>query len=313
MNWLHNFFLPPQASSLASSIDNLFWFVSFLNIVFFVLVSGLAVFFVVRYKRRREDEVTPHITHNLKLEIFWTTVPLVIVIALFFLGFHGYMLASIPPSEAIEISVTGKQWLWEFEYPDGMRTVNELHVPLNKNIRLIMHSEDVIHSFYVPAFRIKQDVLPGRFTQLWFKGTIPGTYQLFCAEYCGKGHSDMLGKVSVDDDVHYQDWLKNGDESLRKMPLVDLGKLIYETRGCATCHSITGERGQGPSWKGIWGQTHQFNDGGSETVDINYVRESVLTPQKHIVKGFEGIMPTYEGLLRDREIEGVAAYIQSLK
>ncbi len=305
--------LPRQASTTAAGYDNLFMFITGLAIVFFVIVAVMLGLFVLRYRRRRPDEVTPHITHNFRLELVWSIIPLLLVIVIFFWGFHGFMTAQIAPSESMEISVTGKKWQWEFEYPDGMRSLNELHVPVNQNVRIILTSQDVIHSFYVPAFRVKKDAVPGRYTELWFNAVEPGSYQLFCAEYCGKGHSDMLGKIVVESKEGYERWLKEGDEQLKSMPLPELGRLIWENRGCATCHSLTGERGQGPSWKGIWGENHSMTDGTTQHVDENYIRESILYPQKHIRTGFEGIMPTYQGLLRDREILGVIAYIKSLK
>jgi cytochrome c oxidase subunit 2 len=176
-----------------------------------------------------------------------------------------------------------------------------------------MTSEDVIHSFFVPTFRIKKDVLPGRYTEEWFEATSPGVHQVFCAEYCGKGHSDMMAKIHVDDDAAYQKWLIEGDESLKTMPLPELGKMVHENRGCATCHSLDGTRGQGPSWKGIWGNVHQMQDGAQVKVDENYIRESILEPQTHVVQGYEPIMPTFKGLLRDREVLGVIEFIKQLK
>jgi cytochrome c oxidase subunit 2 len=176
-----------------------------------------------------------------------------------------------------------------------------------------MHSEDVIHSFFVPTFRLKRDVLPGRYTELWFTATEPGVQQVFCAEYCGKGHSDMLAKIHVDTDEQYETFLREGDEQVRQMPLKDLGRLVYENKGCATCHSIDGTRGQGPSWLGSYGQVHQGTDGKGHLVDENYIRESILYPQAVIVQGYQPIMPTFQGLLREREILGVIEYIRSLK
>ena len=313
MNWIRDLILPKQASTLAPGHDTLFMAITWLSVVLFVIVTGLMLLFVMKYRRRRPDEITPHITHNNVLEITWTAIPLLIVIGLFFWGFHGFMKAQIAPGESMEIVVSAKKWQWEFEYPDGMRSLNELHVPVNRPVRLIMGSQDVLHSFYVPAFRIKMDVVPGRYTQAWFEATHPGTYQLFCTEYCGKGHSDMLAKIVVESPEGYERWLREGDETLKTMPLPELGKLVYENRGCATCHSLTGARGQGPSWKGIFGQQHSMLDGSTQLVNENYIRESILEPQKHIVQGYEGIMPTYQGLLRDREILGVIEYIKTLK
>ncbi len=313
MTWLREWILGPQASTLSPNTDNLFMFITAIDVFFFLLIAVLSVGFARRYRRRSADEITPHITHNQLLEITWSVLPLILLIGIFFWGFHGYVTAQVAPANAIEIQVAGKKWQWQFEYPDGLRTLNELSVPLNRPVRLVMTAEDVIHSFFVPGFRIKKDVLPNRYTEAWFQATRPGTYQIFCAEYCGKGHSDMLAKINVLDDQAYQKWLVEGDESLKTMPLKELGALIHENRGCATCHSLDGTRGQGPSWKGIWGNTEKFIDGGSAVVDENYIRESILEPQKHVVQGYEGIMPTYQGLLRPREILGVIEFIKTLK
>ena len=313
MNRFFEWVMPPQASTLAPSIDSLFWFITFIDALFFLLIVGLITVFVTRYRRRGPDEVTPHITHNQKLEVIWSVVPLFIVIVIFFWGFHGFMRAQVAPANAIEIQVTGKKWLWQFEYPDGMRTLNTLHVPVNRPVRLIMNSEDVLHSFFVPTFRTKMDVLPGRYTELWFEPTKAGEHQVFCTEYCGKGHSDMLAKIFVDDPATYERWLKEGDPEEQKMPLPELGKMVYENMGCATCHSIDGTRGQGPSWRGIFGTTRQFNDGTSAVADENYIRQSIMDPHSQVVQGYEPVMPTYKGLLRDRQVLGVIEYIKQLK
>lgn len=313
MNWLHNFILPKQASTLAPGIDTLFWFITGINVLFFVLIAGLLAFFILSYRRKSPDEVTPHITHHQTLEIVWSVVPLLLVMVIFFWGFHTYMKAQVAPGNSMEIQVTGKKWVWQFEYPDGMRTLNELHVPVNKPVRLVMASEDVIHSFFVPTFRIKQDVVPGRYTELWFQPTEAGVHQVLCTEYCGKGHSDMLAKISVDDEATYQKWLVEGDEEMKKMPLVDLGKMVHENRGCATCHSLDGSRGQGPSWRGIFGQVHNMQDGSAIKVDENYILESIMDPQKHVLQGYEPVMPTFKGLLRPREVTGTIEFIKTLK
>jgi cytochrome c oxidase subunit 2 len=313
MTWLTEWIMGGQASTTAAGIDNLFMFISVVNLFFFALICFLIVVFVTRYRRRGPNEITPHITHNQTLEIVWSVVPLIILIGIFFWGFHGYVTAQIAPANSIEIQARAKKWVWEFEYPDGMRTLNSFHVPVNRPVRMVMNSEDVIHSFFVPAFRVKKDVLPNRYTELWFHPTKAGVYQIFCTEYCGKGHSDMLARVFVDTPEQYEYWLREGDEEIRKLPLKDLGQLVHENRGCATCHSLDGSRGQGPSWKGIFGSTRQFADGSSAVADENYIRQSVLEPQAHVVRGFEPIMPTYKGLLRDREILGVIEFLKTLK
>lgn len=311
MNWLRSILLPVQGTEYAGRVDDLYMFITFLSLAFFLIVSGLLVFFVLRYRRRGPNESTPYITQNFKLEVVWTVVPLILVTVVFLWGFNGYMDATVAPGDALEVRVTAKRWLWEFEYPDGTRSVNELHVPVSKPVKLILTSADVIHSFFVPSFRIKTDVLPNRYTELWFTPTLEGLHTVFCAEYCGRGHSDMSGKVWVDSEAKYQDWLANGDQASQSMPLAQLGEALYSSRGCATCHSLDGMRGQGPSFKGIFGQTQRMGDGKSILVDENYVRQSILTPQAAIREGYQGIMPTFEGLLKEREIQALIEFIKA--
>ncbi len=313
MNWLRSILLPAAASDYARRVDDLYIFLVVLSGLLFLLVGGLLSYFVLRYRRRRPGEVTPHITENFRLEVFWTVVPLIIVTVIFFWGFHGYMQATVAPAEAMEIQVTAKRWLWEFEYPWGARTVNEIHIPVGKPVKFILTSADVIHSFYVPGFRLKTDVLPNRYTELWFTPLNEGLHTIFCAEYCGRGHSDMSGKIWVDSEARYQEWLENGDQASQNMPLAELGKLLYESRGCATCHSLDGTRGQGPSFKGIFGERHRMAGGTAVLVDENYIRESMLEPQAKIREGYQGIMPTFQGLLREREILALIEFIKAQK
>jgi len=313
MKWLQELFLPPQASTHAKNVDDIFLFVTVLSIVFFIIVAFCALWFPVIYKRRSANDRTPHWTHNLSLEIFWSVIPLALVMVIFFWGFHAYMVGQVAPNDSLEIQATAKKWSWTFEYPDGTRSINELHVPFGKPVRVIMNSEDVLHSFFLKDFRVKADVLPNRYTEVWFQATQPGQYTLQCTEYCGKDHSRMLAKVFVDTPEKYDVFLKEGPEEFKKMPLVELGKLTWDQAGCKSCHSIDGTRGDGPTWQGIWGTVHQFNDGTSAKVDENYIRESILNPQAKIVKGFEGVMPTFQGSLRDRQILGVIEYLKTLK
>ncbi len=313
MNWLRDWMLPSQNSAYARDYDFMYMSLVGLSAFFFLLIAGLCLFFVVKYKRRANDGPTPHITHNLTLELVWSIIPLIIVIGIFFWGFHGYMNATVAPGDALEIQVTGKKWLWTFEYPDGMRTINEIHVPVNKAVHLIMTSEDVIHSFYIPGMRIKQDVVPGRYTEEWFRADQAGFQQVFCAEYCGKSHSQMLAKIFVDTPAKYAEWLEKGDEFTQTAPLKEVGQKVWENRGCKECHSIDGVKGQGPSFKGIWGKMEMMSDGKPYQIDANYIRESMMYPQAKVVKGFEPIMPTFQGLLREREILGVIEYIKSLQ
>ncbi len=313
MNWLRSLLLPVEGTAYARDADNLFLFIVLLSAFFFLLIAGLLGWFVWRYRSARRREPAPHLTHHLGLEIAWSVIPLVLVIVIFFWGFQNYMAVTTAPGDALEIQVTAKRWLWTFEYPNGTRTINEIHVPLGKPVKLIMSSEDVIHSFFVPSFRIKQDVLPNRYTELWFIPNTPGLHTVLCAEYCGRSHSDMLAKIWVDDDAKYEKWLEEGDESTRSMPLQELGALIYESRGCNTCHSTDGTRGQGPSFKGIYGRDELMSDGRAVRVDENYIRQSILDPQAKIVAGFEPIMPTFQGLLREREINALIEFIKARK
>jgi cytochrome c oxidase subunit 2 len=313
MNWFRDFLLPPGASTQVGEMDGLFMFITLLTVFFFLFNGALILYAVKRWRRRSDREITPHITHNTRLELVWSLVPLVVVMVIFFWGFRGYVKAWVVPNDAMEIIVTGKKWVWEFEYPDGTRTLNDLHVPVDQPVKLVLTAEDVIHSFYIPEFRLKRDAIPGRYTELWFTATKPGIYQVFCTEYCGRGHSDMLARIFVDTPEQYETFLREGDEQVRKMPLKELGRLVWENKGCATCHSLDGTRGQGPSWKGIWNQRHRGADGKEHLVDAEYIRQSILMPQAVVVEGYQPIMPTYQGLLREREILAVIEFIKELQ
>lgn len=313
MNWLYEWMMPPQGTLHAKAVDDLYVFTVLLSTFFFFLIAGLVLVFITKYKRRGPNDKVSQVNHNMRLEIAWSVIPLVIVIGIFFWGFAGYMAASVSPNDAMEIQVTAEKWLWSFEYPNGTRSIGDLHIPVGKPVKLVMMSKDVLHSFYIPAARIKADVLPDRYTEQWFQPIKAGMFQVQCTEYCGKGHSEMNARVFVDTPEKYLDFLEFGDEEMRKMPLSELGKLLYQTRGCATCHALDGTKGQGPSWKGVYGQDHQMSDGKSFKVDENYIRTSILQPQAMIVQGFEPIMPSYQGLLRDREIQGLIAYIKTLQ
>jgi cytochrome c oxidase subunit 2 len=315
MEWLRRFLLPAnQGSSFANEVDFKFMSLFWLSVFFFVGIVGAIVYFSWRY-RFKPGRVTPHITHNTTLEVVWTVIPTLICFAIFIWGVTGYMQFAVPPGEALEIQVVGKQWLWTFEYPDGTRSVNEMHVPVNKNIRLVMSSEDVLHDFYVPDMRIKRDIVPGRYVQEWFRADdrALGEHSSTCAEYCGKGHSDMHAKVMVDNQADYDKWMATGGTEYLDYTPEAWGKIQWDRKGCSTCHSIDGSANKGPTWKGIWGTMVKLNNGTSVLVDEAYVRESMMQPQAKIVAGFDPIMPTFQGLLRENEINGLMAFIKSLK
>lgn len=316
MNWLERLLLPEQATQHAASVDTLFMFLVWLSVFFFVLIAGLLFYSVVKFRRRSPHDVTPHITHHTGLELLWSIVPLIIVIGLFFWGLNGYLEAFIPPGDAMEIQVTGKKWLWQFEYPNGVRTINEIHVPAGKAVKLILSAEDVIHGFFIPTMRIKHDAVPNRYSQMWFQANEPGVHTVECTFYCGKSHSDMLAKLVVEDDTRFQEWLDNGgeDPALTKgVPPARRGARLYESKGCNSCHSLDGTRGQGPSWRGIYGQKHRMVDGKEVLVDENYIRTSILQPQSMVVQGFEPIMPVFQGVLNDRDVEALTAFIKEQK
>ncbi len=312
-SWLRSILMPSAGSEYAGQVDSLYMFLIWLSAFFFALVAGLIAWSVVRYRRRPGAGPTPRITHSTGLELLWSAVPLALVTFIFFWAFQTYMTAAVPPADALEIKVTAKKWVWQFEYPNGTRTLNELHVPVGRPVRFVMISEDVIHSFFVPTMRIKQDVLPGRYTQLWFQPEEAGVHQLLCTEYCGRGHSDMLAHVNIDDPKKYEDWVETGGDAGKNMPLAEFGRMLYTSRGCATCHSLDGTRRDGPSFKGIFGHAVTLSGGAAATVDDNYIRESILQPQAKVVAGFEPIMPTFQGLLREREIQALVEFIKEQK
>ncbi|MCZ6639352.1 MAG: cytochrome c oxidase subunit II [Candidatus Dadabacteria bacterium] len=312
MTWI-----PEAASNLASKVDGLLLVITFISIFFFVLISAVLIYFAVKYRRRSDDEETPYITGNQTLEIIWTVIPSILLILLFVYGFVVYKDMRTPPKDAVDITVTGKQWLWTFEYYNGKKTLNELYVRQNRPVRMVMRADDVIHSFFVPAFRVKQDLMPGRYTQLWFTPTKIGTFDIFCAEYCGTGHSKMLGKVIVLSPEAYDIWEKgvavDGGEAVASLPPAELGEKLYKGKGCNACHSVDGSVVIGPSFKGLYERTGELEDGASYRADENYIRQSILVPQEQIVKGFQPVMPSYKGILSDAEITAIIAYMKTLK
>lgn len=304
--------LPPQGSEFAKEIDFVYMGIFWLSVVLFVAIVGSMSYFAWRY-RYVPGRVTPHQTHNTVLEIIWSVLPLLLCVGLFFWGLVGYLKYAVAPGEAMEIQVTAQKWQWAFEYPDGTRSLNEVHVPANKPVRFVMTSVDVLHDFYVPDMRVKMDVIPNRYTMIWFTPTVVGEHVSTCAEYCGKGHSDMHAKVFVDTQADYDKWMATGGTEYQNYPPEEWGKIQWERKGCQTCHTVDGTRSKGPSWKGIFGKTEKLNNGTTVQVDENYLRESMLNPNAKVVDGFEAIMPTFQGLLRQNEMDGLIAYIKSLK
>lgn len=308
------YWLPPPESTTADAVDSIFYLILWISTFFFLLIVALMIAFVFLFRRRPGVEAPSSISHNNWLELTWTSIPVVIVVVIFYLGFTGYMDMRNPPREAYEIQVIAQKWKWLFTYPNG-NVSEELHVPVEHPVRLVMRSEDVIHSLFIPAFRVKMDVVPGRYTQTWFDARQPGSYDLLCSEYCGTGHSDMLTKVVVHKPGEFDVWLTEASNLLKRMSPVEAGAELMRRNGCFVCHSTDGSTAnkQGPSLKGIFGETHNFTDGTSTKVDENYIRQSVLEPMAKIRQGYQGIMPTFKGRLKDEEISAIIAYIKSLK
>jgi len=309
MHWL-----PEVASNLAGKVDAVIWFITVISLVFFILISIFLVYFAIRYRRRQENEETPYITGSHVLETIWTIIPSILLIVIFVYGFVVYKDMRTPPEDSLEVTVIGRQWLWQFKYNNGKTTLNELYIPEGRPIKLVMTSEDVLHSFFVPAFRVKQDLVGGMYTYLWFTPTKTGTYELYCTEYCGTGHSTMLGKVIVMSPQEYEKWEKGEEEkAVASLPPAELGKQLYTQRGCNACHSIDGSSLVGPTWKGLYGHEVVLQDGTKVTADENYIREAILEPQAKMVKGFGPVMPSFKGVISDDEISDLIAYIKTLK
>ena len=305
-----SFWMPPQVSTVARSVDWLFNFILAISVFFFILIVVVMVVFVVKYRRREGQQAESSPSHNTALEITWTVIPVIIVIVIFFFGFKGYLDMATPPANAYEVLVEGQKWKWSFTYPNGYVDEN-LHVPVDRPVRLVMSSSDVIHSLYVPAFRIKMDVVPGRYSKAWFEATEPGEYDLFCAEYCGTSHSDMLAHVIVHPPGEFETWLEKASNFLETMTPVDAGRKLFQVRGCQQCHSMDGSAKTGPTLLGVFGRTENLVDGGTVTVDENYIRESILEPNARVVAGFEPVMPTYQGRLKDAEIMAIIEYLKA--
>jgi cytochrome c oxidase subunit 2 len=313
MNSLSDFMLPPAKSTLAGQTDALFNFINITSLIFLIGITFAIVFFAWKYRRRSEDDVTPVITHNNKLEITWSVIPLILVIIVFGWGFTGYMNTATAPDDSYEIRVVGKSWLWEFHYPTGYVSVGELHVPEDRPVKLVMSSTDVIHSFYIPDFRVKHDVLPNRYTSIWFEATDPGESVVFCTEYCGNAHSNMMATTIVHTQEDFETWLETAGSADDNLSPVELGEQLTSRNACTTCHSVDGSILQGPSFQGLFGSEAPLESGETVTVDENYIRESILEPQAKIHEGFQPVMPSFAGTLDDNQINAIIEYIKTLE
>jgi cytochrome c oxidase subunit 2 len=299
---------PEQASTMASRVDALFLFISGVSIFFTLLIALLLMTFAVRYRRRTEDYFPQPIIGSKALELFWTVIPLGIVTVMFFWGASIYLDMMRTPDNAIEVYVTGKQWMWHLQHANGERENNMLHVPVDRPVKLIMTSEDVLHDFYIPAFRVKMDVLPGKYTYTWFQATKTGTYHLFCALYCGTEHSRMVGQVVVMERAEYEEWLaRKPDGSLAKQ-----GRQLFSKLECITCHHA-GAGGRAPLLEGLYNSLVTLDDGREVRADDTYIRESILYPSAKVRAGYKPIMPTFKGQITEDELIRILAFLKSLK
>jgi cytochrome c oxidase subunit 2 len=302
-------FFPEQASNFAGSVDTLFSFILLTCLFFSVLVTLLIILAAVKYKRKTAGEVGSADHGNMVLEVGWTVIPLVIALGMFAWGAAVYVNYRTAPKDTLDIYVVGKQWMWKLQQPNGRKEINELHVPVNRNIKLIMGSEDVIHDFYVPAFRVKMDVVPGRYNTMWFRPTKIGKYHFFCSQYCGTDHAVMGGWVTVMGPAEYAAWLSDEGGDLNP---VSAGEKLFSQLACNTCHLPNGA-GRGPSLNGVYGGKVLLADGSTIIADEAYIRESILQPKAKIVAGYQPVMPTFQGLVTEEQIMNLTAYIKSLE
>jgi cytochrome c oxidase subunit 2 len=301
-------FFPEQASNFAGSVDTLFAFILLTALFFSVLVTSLTILAAFVYRRNRPGEIGAVIHGNNALEIGWTVIPLILAIAMFAWGAVIYVNYRTAPKDTLDIYVIGKQWMWKLQQPNGRKEINELHVPVNRNIKLIMGSEDVIHDFFVPAFRVKMDVVPGRYNTMWFRPTKVGRYHFFCSQYCGTNHAIMGGWVTVMDPAEYATWLSG---EVGDVNPVSAGERLFTQLACNTCHLANGT-GRAPSLNGLYGAKVLLADGSTVTADEAYIRESILEPKGKIVAGYQPVMPTFQGLVTEEQILNLTAYIKSL-
>ncbi len=303
---------PDSASNFAPQVDGLYLYMVVVSAFFSLLVAFLIVYFSVKYRKRPGQGVpkpiNDHSIGSMILEIAWSVIPLGLSLVMFAWGASIMFQESRPPKDALNIYVTGKRWMWKIQHLEGAREINELHIPVNRDVRLTMTSEDVIHDFYVPAFRTKADVLPGRYTTEWFRPTQVGDYHIFCAEYCGTKHSGMIGWVHVMTAEDYDKWLAQGSG---EGSMAESGESLFRQLGCANCHVKDGH-GRAPNLQGIYGMKVDLADGTSVRVDEAYIRESILYPQAKIVAGYDRIMPTFHGLISDEGMLKLIEYIKSL-
>jgi cytochrome c oxidase subunit 2 len=299
---------PAQASTFARDVDALYFFIVAVCAFFGIGVAVAVIYLGLRYRKTHDAEIGARIEGSLPLELLWSVIPTIIAMFMFGWGASVFYHLRRPPEEALQLYAVGKQWMWKFQHPEGQREINELHVPAGRPVKITISSEDVLHSLYLPAFRTKMDAIPGRYTYLWFEAQEPGTYHIFCTEYCGTNHSGMIGSVTVLEPAAYQAWLQGGAEG---GTLAQRGARLFDSLACNSCHVDSGQ-GRGPSLKDIVGSTVTLQDGSTVVVDDAYLRESILTSQAKIVRGFQPLMPTFQGLISEENLVALIEHVKSL-
>ena len=323
MDRLTEYLFPKQVSTFAQDIDNLFYFIFYTSLALLAIVTFGMIYLAIKYRFKKNDEVrlTSSTDHNSILESSFVIIPLILVSITFVWGIKSYLNMVTVPNDAIEMKITGQSWYWTWDYPDGgpsnvFSTAQPLVLPVNTPIKIVLSSTDVLHSFYIPVMRAKMDVLPNRYNVMWFDAKKVGEYSIFCTEYCGTQHSQMSGTVKIVPIKVYEKWLTEAGSEDDDLPLDELGAKLYTKKACITCHTLDGSALVGPSYlqtSQMWGQERVFDDGSSATIDDNYIRNSILEPQSQIVAGYQGVMPTYQGLLNDRELDALIAFLKTLK
>lgn len=301
---------PESASTFTTSVDGLFAYLMAVSIFFGLLICLGLIYIAFKFHRRAPDEVGVEVHASIWLEVGWMVIPFLLTLVMFFWGAYIYVEERRPPDQSIEVYVVAKQWMWKLQHAEGRKEINELHVPINRPVKLVMASEDVIHDFFVPAFRVKEDVVPGRYTTLWFKATKPGRYHLFCSQYCGTNHALMGGWVYVMEPAAYQAWL-GGETAGGPVSLAAGGEQLFASLACQTCHRPD-SKGRGPSLVGVYGSAVKLEGGQTVLADDQYVRESILQPAARIVQGYQPIMPSFQGLVTEDQLLELMAYIKSL-
>jgi cytochrome c oxidase subunit 2 len=305
--------LPPEGSTLAAQVDRFHFLIIGTTMVGSTVVGVVALWFALRYRRRSDEQLTPRVVAPVWLELVVIFSLLGMFLAFWVVGFGQYLRLQAPPDDALEVYVTAKQWMWKFAYPGGPSTISSLVVPVGRPVKLIMTSRDVIHSFYVPAFRQKKDVLPGRYTVTWFEARQPGRYEILCAEYCGTSHSQMSGEVLALDPPAYERWLEGLQAQSQTVSMAERGRDAAMRHGCFSCHTLDGQKHIGPSWRGLFGREEELQDGRRVLADEAYLTRSMMDPAAEVVAGFAPVMPTYQGLLQPGEVGAIVELIRSVR